>query len=247
MKIVLDIKSPSKTYKKDILLGQKVVMGRNNKAEFIIADDQMSGTHVEISFSKSGLFIKDMGSKNGTFINKMRVETSKFYVGDSVKVGNSSIMINDDEIDAETKNFLSFKGDAKHRTAYGLKLDFESIGKSNPKGPEQIGEKTIVMEMRKSKPRKFSKKELRQKHKAMASFASTLDLFFGFGTIALSLILSYIAVLIIPEILRGHRLTFSFTLVLINFLLFYYYNFKKSSFTIGEKIVGLKSMYHKQN
>lgn len=247
MKLVLDIKTPTITQKLVIKLGDSITVGRNKKSQYIVKDELVSSIHATLSLNENGLEISDSGSKNGTFLNNLKIDTARVFLNDNLKLGQTFIIINHNESTPDAIDLVTYKGDRKNRTAYGLKLDFESIGKQAQGTLPTIGETTLVMEMRRIKQRKYSKKELRQKHKALASFASTLDLIFSLVIVVCALIVSYGLIIFVPEFLRGHKTIFTFVTLIGSYFIFYYFNFKKSSFTIGEKIVGIRDMYLKQD
>jgi pSer/pThr/pTyr-binding forkhead associated (FHA) protein len=70
------------------MLNRAVIIGRDSSCEVIIADRQISRFHARIMPSPSGIILEDLGSKNGTFCNGQRVESSiVLQDGDVIQVG----------------------------------------------------------------------------------------------------------------------------------------------------------------
>jgi predicted component of type VI protein secretion system len=70
-------------------LGEKsVTIGRSADADIILLDDKVSRHHCGIRGADGALFIKDLKSKNGTFVNGERVESARLFPSDVIKVGS---------------------------------------------------------------------------------------------------------------------------------------------------------------
>jgi adenylate cyclase len=63
------------------------VVGRAVTSDIPIFDPTISRRHAELKASKTGVFLKDLGSSNGTFINGERVTEGTLEPGDSVTFG----------------------------------------------------------------------------------------------------------------------------------------------------------------
>lgn len=76
--------------------GVSVRIGRNPNTNDIVikTDRQVSGSHCTISFIDGNLIIADVGSKNGTYLNNVRLETHKVLSNhDVLKIGKQSFRI----------------------------------------------------------------------------------------------------------------------------------------------------------
>lgn len=73
---------------------EKVVfrVGRENNNDLIIDDKEMSRNHFEIIKDNFVFTIKDLNSKNGTFINGTKISSTFLKNNDSIKAGNSIII-----------------------------------------------------------------------------------------------------------------------------------------------------------
>jgi len=65
----------------------KLVIGRQNGTQIKIPVDSVSRQHCEIIVQDGKVSIHDLGSRNGTFVNKRRVQQSELSAGDVVVVG----------------------------------------------------------------------------------------------------------------------------------------------------------------
>lgn len=57
-------------------------VGRRQGLELTLPADSVSKSHAEIYTSGSGLSLRDLGSKNGTFVNRSRIEDAQLHEGD---------------------------------------------------------------------------------------------------------------------------------------------------------------------
>ena len=64
-----------------------VTFGRSTEADVCIPDAKVSRIHAEIRPWDGDYVIKDLKSRNGTFVNGARVETAVLKAGDVIRVG----------------------------------------------------------------------------------------------------------------------------------------------------------------
>ncbi|GAE88445.1 FHA domain-containing protein [Acetivibrio straminisolvens] len=72
-------------------LKKSVTIGRNDKNDIVIKDPFISGIHAYIMVEDQSIRIKDMGSKNGTFVNGTRLNEGEIVSlkdGDNIKIGH---------------------------------------------------------------------------------------------------------------------------------------------------------------
>ena len=62
-------------------------LGRNPESEVFLDDISVSRTHAEIRRHEDGFTIHDLGSMNGTYVNRERVEMTKLAQHDEVQIG----------------------------------------------------------------------------------------------------------------------------------------------------------------
>jgi hypothetical protein len=69
----------------------RVVFGRTD-ADVAIEDDRISRKHAVIdAISRENIYLRDLASTNGTYLNGQRVTTSKLRDGDQIRIGNSTL------------------------------------------------------------------------------------------------------------------------------------------------------------
>lgn len=62
-------------------------IGRSLANDFVIEDDSVSGLHAEMRAHEGHFFLRDLGSTNGTFVNRNRITLSEIHVGDVIHFG----------------------------------------------------------------------------------------------------------------------------------------------------------------
>jgi pSer/pThr/pTyr-binding forkhead associated (FHA) protein len=70
-----------------------IVIGRAQEADLFIEDSKISRKHCIIeAFARDLIYIADLASTNGTFINGMRVRSTKLKDKDRIQVGNTVLI-----------------------------------------------------------------------------------------------------------------------------------------------------------
>ena len=67
--------------------GDRISIGRSPDAEVFLDDVTVSRNHALIVRRKDGLYIDDLGSLNGTYVNRRRIESHKLDDGDEIQIG----------------------------------------------------------------------------------------------------------------------------------------------------------------
>ena len=80
---------------KDIeLTNEPLSIGRAREADIPLLDDKVSRIHCGIRLSDGEFYLKDLKSRNGTYVNGQRVEdTIKLKVGDRIQVGSTVFIL----------------------------------------------------------------------------------------------------------------------------------------------------------
>lgn len=74
---------------KHIYLNQRLVIGASKKADLTLDKDEISSRHLEISANDKGLFVKDLNSTNGSYINGKKM-SQQLNVSGNTRVSLSS-------------------------------------------------------------------------------------------------------------------------------------------------------------
>lgn len=85
--------------KATIFVNRKTIVGRS-EGNYVIPGKLVSGKHCALIPQNNSLFIKDLESDHGTFVNGQRLEPNKEYLlkfGDKVKFGNTAFMLKESE------------------------------------------------------------------------------------------------------------------------------------------------------
>ncbi len=67
--------------------GERMTIGRSPEAEVFLDDVTVSRNHALLVRRRDGLYIDDLGSLNGTYVNRRRIESHRLQNGDELQVG----------------------------------------------------------------------------------------------------------------------------------------------------------------
>jgi two-component system, cell cycle response regulator len=71
----------------------EAIIGRSPTAAICVTDDGVSRNHARIRHDSNGLFVDDMESRNGTFVNGTRINGStELREGDKIQVGRTTVL-----------------------------------------------------------------------------------------------------------------------------------------------------------
>jgi hypothetical protein len=69
------------------IAGERMTIGRSPEAEVFLDDVTVSRNHALLVRRRDGLYIDDLGSLNGTYVNRRRIESHKLLDGDELQIG----------------------------------------------------------------------------------------------------------------------------------------------------------------
>ncbi len=67
--------------------GERFTIGRGPEADVFLDDVTVSRSHAVVVRRADGLHIDDLGSLNGTYVNRRRIESHRLEDGDELQVG----------------------------------------------------------------------------------------------------------------------------------------------------------------
>lgn len=70
-----------------LLVGDLVTAGREPDSDLFLDDVTVSRRHAELRRMASGWLLRDVGSLNGTYVNRQRIEEAALEAGDEVQIG----------------------------------------------------------------------------------------------------------------------------------------------------------------
>lgn len=78
---------------KVIPLRSKTVIGRGNDCDLVLNEPEMSRRHAIVENTSEGLFLRDLGSANGTFVNGTSVRDTVLKPGDQIAFDQNRFLI----------------------------------------------------------------------------------------------------------------------------------------------------------
>lgn len=107
---------------------EKIKIGRSSKSDVQIPDGLCSSVHFEIEYTKDGqLMVRDLDSKNGVYINDIKILEENFYLQDEIKVGGTKFFITPSDLTEDQRNKLNYVGDPKERFSQSMQFKVEEV------------------------------------------------------------------------------------------------------------------------
>jgi hypothetical protein len=73
--------------------GGEIVIGRSSELDMVLVEDMVSRRHAKISVEGGNIFLEDLGSTNGSFVNGEKISRTKLGEGDRILIGTSIIKV----------------------------------------------------------------------------------------------------------------------------------------------------------
>ena len=77
----------------------ELVVGRSSDCDLVLDDAKTSRKHARLSVDGSSVFVEDLGSRNGTFVNGERVESSDLRPDDEIRIGDVRLRLRGAAVD----------------------------------------------------------------------------------------------------------------------------------------------------
>ncbi|MCZ6805394.1 MAG: DUF4388 domain-containing protein [Deltaproteobacteria bacterium] len=71
----------------------EIIIGRSSELDMVLVEDMVSRRHAKISVEAGDIFLEDLGSTNGSFVNGEKVTRTKLAEGDRILIGTSIIKV----------------------------------------------------------------------------------------------------------------------------------------------------------
>jgi pSer/pThr/pTyr-binding forkhead associated (FHA) protein len=257
LKAFLKLTSGNNTETIELNVGESISFGRSSKSTKKLSDEKLSGQHCELTLNVGYLELHDMGSKNGTFLNKVKIDKGQVYVGDEIRIGNTKITLDPSKMDEFSKSVLAYQGKAGFRASKDIKVDHTTVRNLNEIN-RQIRDKSRSEHAKKNPvaPTLLSKDEIKSKNKVLSWLGNILDLGLVLGILTLPIfIINYLIEIgginvggffIDPKFLQNEKTIVTISACAVFVYLFYFINFKLMEFSIGEKLMGIQRKCNKQ-
>ncbi len=72
---------------------KQIIVGRSSDLEMVLVEDMVSRKHAKIQMQADQIWIEDLGSTNGTFVNGEKVKKARLKEGDRVLIGTSILKV----------------------------------------------------------------------------------------------------------------------------------------------------------
>lgn len=70
-----------------------IIVGRSSDLDMVLVEDMVSRRHARISIADEQIWIEDLGSTNGTFVNGEKIKRARLKEGDRVLIGTSILKV----------------------------------------------------------------------------------------------------------------------------------------------------------
>ncbi|MFW6161802.1 MAG: PEGA domain-containing protein [Planctomycetota bacterium] len=87
------IDGPQSGAKCELRVGQRVVLGRGEDADFHILDSWASRAHCLVTYDSEGLHAEDLDTKNGTYLGGRRIQKARLHDGSLLQVGTTTLQV----------------------------------------------------------------------------------------------------------------------------------------------------------
>ncbi len=80
--------------------GEGVLVGRGPDAQLHLTDPSVSLRHARIALSPAGFLVQDLGSRNGVYLNGVRVHSAVLHSGDQLQLGDVLFAFHEQQLPA---------------------------------------------------------------------------------------------------------------------------------------------------
>ncbi len=94
---------------------REILVGRSADVDMVLVEDMVSRRHAKITTLGGQLFIQDLGSTNGTFVNGEKIKRMRLKEGDRILIGTSILKLV--PVDQASESAQLSEGEARSRMA----------------------------------------------------------------------------------------------------------------------------------
>src|SRR6202041_2591250 len=76
-----------------IATDKQIIVGRSSDLDMVLVEDMVSRKHARIAMQSDQIWIEDLGSTNGTFVNGEKIKRARLKEGDRVLIGTSILKL----------------------------------------------------------------------------------------------------------------------------------------------------------
>jgi hypothetical protein len=76
-----------------VVLDKQIVVGRSSDLDMVLVEDMVSRKHARIALQQDQIWIEDLDSTNGTFVNGEKIKRARLKEGDRVLIGTSILKV----------------------------------------------------------------------------------------------------------------------------------------------------------
>jgi hypothetical protein len=76
-----------------IAADKQIIVGRSSDLDMVLVEDMVSRKHARIAMQGDQIWIEDLGSTNGTFVNGEKIKRARLKEGDRVLIGTSILKV----------------------------------------------------------------------------------------------------------------------------------------------------------
>jgi hypothetical protein len=224
------------------------VVGRGVESDYKVKDPYTSLAHCRFTLKADKLEIQDLKSKNGTYLNGIKISHSEMFIGDIVKIGETKVSLVTTQMEPYHVKILTFQGGIQQRLSHELRADFTSVFGRQLQPVFENYYKMKRFERSNYRPdqdRFQSKETLRSKYKVASTLSSLVDL-------GILMLVIFVPLMVIDELAQTQNFSMPQRLLYLVICeacmvsLYCYMNFHLSNFSIGEKLGGIERLYHQQ-
>ncbi len=105
-----------------VTLGKLALVGSTSRADLVVEDPTVSRLHAELEPRHDGLWVRDLGSRNGTWIEGVQVREARVPDGGRIRVGSTVL-----SVDAAVETSIELWPDARFGALVGGSVEMREL------------------------------------------------------------------------------------------------------------------------